>query len=155
MAKLDSMQKFLVLIFVILVTVSCAKKNVKPAQQSVQNCDCAQLVKPSESPVQLPDSPKTNGEIKSTTVISTPDYALLKPANWTEVDGFAEDDLTAAWPAWLRSCSTLINKPQSHQYYPTGLVLVAHIVRCLLVLWAVFHHWLLANLAIDLAIELA
>ena len=112
MAKLGSMQKILVLIFVILVTVSCAKKNVKPAQQSVQNCDCAQLAKPTESPVQCPDSPKTNGEIKSSTIINTPDYALLKPANWTEVDGFAEDDLAAAWPAWQRSCSTLINKPQ-------------------------------------------
>ena len=106
------MQKILVLIFVISVTVSCAKKNLKPPQQRVQNCDCAQLAKPTESPAQCPDSPKTNGEIKSSTIINMPDYALLKPANWTEVDGFAEDDLAAAWPAWLRSCSTLINKPQ-------------------------------------------
>ena len=113
MAKLGSMQKYLVLIFVILVTASCANKNVKSAQQNRQTCDCAQPAKASESPpVQLPDSPKANGEIKSTTVISTADYALLKPASWTEVDGFTEDDLAAAWPAWRQSCSTLINKPQ-------------------------------------------
>ena len=112
MAKLGSMQNILVLIFVVLSTASCAKKNVRPAQQNVKNCDCIQVAKPTESPVQLPDSPKAVGEIKPTTVVSAPDYALLKPANWAEIDGFAEDDLTAAWPAWLRSCSTLINKPQ-------------------------------------------
>lgn len=106
------MQKFLVLIFVILVTVSCAKKNVKPAQQSVQNCDCAQLVKPTLLPGQLPDSPQANGEIQPTKSTSTNEYALLKPSQWDNIDGFAEDDLTAAWPAWLRNCSTLINKAQ-------------------------------------------
>ena len=106
------MQKFLILIFLILATASCAKKYIKPAQQSIQNCDCAHLAKSAESPVPLPDSPNANGEIKSTVVISVTDYALLKPASWTKVDGFIEDDLAAAWPAWLRSCSTLINKPQ-------------------------------------------
>ena len=112
MAKLGTMQKYLVLIFVILVTVSCAKKNVKPAQQSVQNCDCTQLVKPTLLPGQLPDSPKANGEIPPTKPTSTTEYALLKPSQWDNIDGFAEDDLAAAWPAWLRSCSTLINKAQ-------------------------------------------
>ena len=111
------MQKFLVLIFVILITVSCAKKNIKPAQQSVQNCDCAQLVKPtllpgSPLPAPVPDSPKANGEIQPTKSTSTTEYALLKPSQWDNIDGFAEDDLAAAWPAWLRSCSTLINKAQ-------------------------------------------
>ena len=105
------MKKCLILVCMVLLTVSCAKKNVKPAKQSVQNCDCAQPAKSTELPVQLPDSPKANSELKPTIVISTPDYALLKPANWAEIDGFAEDDLTAAWPAWLRSCSTLISKP--------------------------------------------
>jgi membrane-bound lytic murein transglycosylase A len=110
---LGLVQKNLVLIFVILLTASCAKKNVKPPQQSVQNCDCAQPAKSSESPpVQLPDSAKVNGELKPTTPVNLPDYALLKPSQWESLEGFAEDDLVAAWPAWLRSCSTLINKPQ-------------------------------------------
>jgi membrane-bound lytic murein transglycosylase A len=72
----------------------------------MQPCDCT------TSPIQLPDSPKTNGELKPTTSISTPDYALLKSANWGDVDGFVEDDLSAAWGAWMQSCSTLTNKPQ-------------------------------------------
>lgn len=106
------MKKYLILVCMVLLTVSCAKKNLKPAQQSVQNCDCAQLAKPALLPSQLPDSPKANGETQPTKPTSTAQYALLKPSQWDNIDGFAEDDLTAAWPAWLRSCSTLINKPQ-------------------------------------------
>jgi membrane-bound lytic murein transglycosylase A len=107
------MKKYLILVCVVLLTVSCAKKNVKPTPNSAQNCACAQAAKPNEIvPTQLPDSPKTNGEIKPTTLTSTPDYALLKPANWNDIDGFAEDDSALTWPAWLQSCSTLINKPQ-------------------------------------------
>ena len=106
------MKKCLILVCMVLLTVSCAKKNVKPAKQSIQNCDCAQLAKPTQLPVQLPDSPKANGEIQPTKAISTAEYALLKPSQWDNIEGFAEDDLAAAWPAWLRSCSTLINKPQ-------------------------------------------
>jgi membrane-bound lytic murein transglycosylase A len=107
------MKKYLILVCIVLLTVSCAKKNVKTAPNSVKNCDCAQTAKPSETaPIQLPDSPKTNGESKPTTSISMPDYALLKPAKWSDIDGFAEDDSALTWPAWLQSCSTLINKPQ-------------------------------------------
>ena len=43
------------------------------------------------------------------------DYGLLKPAYWEDVDGFsnnaASDNLALAWPAWMQSCTTLINKP--------------------------------------------
>jgi membrane-bound lytic murein transglycosylase A len=98
------MKKLLILVCLVLLTASCAKKNVKPAQGGAQNCDCK------TSPIQLPDSAKANGDTKPTT--PTPDYALLKPANWNDIDGYASDDLSAAWPAWLQSCSTLINKPQ-------------------------------------------
>jgi membrane-bound lytic murein transglycosylase A len=107
------MRKYLILICIVLFTVSCANKNVKTISNSTQNCDCSKQVKATEvAPVQLPDSPKTNGDTKPTTPISTPDYALLKPANWSDIDGFAEDDSELTWPAWLLSCSTLINKPQ-------------------------------------------
>jgi membrane-bound lytic murein transglycosylase A len=107
------MRKYLILICIVLFTVSCANKNVKAISNNTQNCDCSKQVKATEvAPVQLPDSPKTNGETKPATPISTPDYALLKPANWSDIDGFAEDDSVLTWPAWLLSCSTLINKPQ-------------------------------------------
>jgi membrane-bound lytic murein transglycosylase A len=99
------LKKFLILICVLLLTVSCAKKNVKPTPNNAQNCDCSKQVKATETP-------KSNVEIKPVTPTTTPDYALLKPANWSDIDGFAEDDLALTWPAWLQSCSTLINKPQ-------------------------------------------
>ncbi len=102
------MKKYLILVCVILSTVSCAKRNIKPTPVSVQNCDCTQQT----LPTQLPGLSKTNAEVKPTTPINTADYALLKPVNWGDINGFVEDDLVPTWPAWLQSCSTLINKPQ-------------------------------------------
>jgi membrane-bound lytic murein transglycosylase A len=99
------LKKFFSLVCLVLLTVSCASQNLKSeSQKSVQTCDCS---KQNASP----DSTKSNVDIKPATII-TPDYALLKPAVWSDIDGFTEDDLSAAWPAWLKSCSTLINKPQ-------------------------------------------
>jgi membrane-bound lytic murein transglycosylase A len=107
------MKKYLILVCIVLFTASCAKKNVKLTSNSTQNCVCTQTVKSSEmAPIQLPDSPKNNSDSKPTATISMPDYALLKPAIWSDIDGLAEDDLSLTWPAWLQSCSTLINKPQ-------------------------------------------
>jgi membrane-bound lytic murein transglycosylase A len=101
------LKKFLILLCLALLTTSCAKRNVKPElEKYTQTCDC------SAAPVQLPDTPKPNIDTKATIPISTPDYALLKPTNWNDIDGFTEDDVSAAWPAWLESCNTLINKPQ-------------------------------------------
>ncbi|MGB7816712.1 MAG: murein transglycosylase A [Methylotenera sp.] len=103
------LNRFLILVCVVLVTVSCAKHNVKPeVQKSAPTCDCTQQT----TSIQPPDTSKSNVETKPTTPAITPDYALLKPAIWSDLDGFAEDDLSAAWLAWLKSCSTLMNKPQ-------------------------------------------
>ncbi len=104
------MQRLLIIILLGILTVSCAKKNAKPtiAKPNPPNCDCAQ----SQPPIQLPPAiqiaePKPV-EIKDTK--SVPDYSLLKQAKWEEIDGLMEDDLSAAWGAWLQSCSTLINQ---------------------------------------------
>ena len=103
------MNKYLVLFCLILLTASCATRNVKPqAQQATKACDCAQQA----AAIQQPDSQKPNIDTKAVTPINTPDYALLKSASWSDIDGFSEDDLTAVWPAWMQSCSALINKPQ-------------------------------------------
>jgi membrane-bound lytic murein transglycosylase A len=85
-------------IIIALLSLSCSKANVKPAtQSSVPKCDCPQQSSP---PV---------------TTIKQPDFALLKLAQWEDIDGFTEDDISAAWPAWLQSCSTLKNKTQGDQ----------------------------------------
>jgi membrane-bound lytic murein transglycosylase A len=88
------------IIFAALLAVSCSKTNVKPvAQNSRSSCDCAQPAPPS---------------VDQTKPVIMQDYALLKPAKWEDVDGLSEDDMSAAWPAWLQSCSTLKNKTQKN-----------------------------------------
>ncbi len=105
------LKKYLILVCMALVTVSCTKKNVKTTQQTEQHCDCAQPAKVVDtSPIQLPEAAKVNIEKLPNT--TSAEYTLLKPAQWSDIDGFAQDDLSSAWPAWLKSCSTLINKPQ-------------------------------------------
>ena len=36
----------------------------------------------------------------------------MQIANWSELPGWGEDDLTAAWPAFLQSCRALASRPQ-------------------------------------------
>lgn len=91
------MLKNYTLILIALLAVSCSKGNVKATSASI--CDCAQQTS-------LPADSKP---------AVLPDYALLKPANWQDIEGFAEDDISAAWPAWLQSCSTLKNKTINSQ----------------------------------------
>ena len=43
--------------------------------------------------------------------LKIPDYGLLKPAQWSDLDGIAKDDVTKAWPAWVLGCSALKAKP--------------------------------------------
>jgi membrane-bound lytic murein transglycosylase A len=107
------MQRLFVIIFLSLLTVSCANKNNKPSvvEPNAPDCNCAQ----DQKPVQLPPGTQTTeqkpADIKPDTK-AAPDYSLLKPAKWEDIDGLMQDDLSAAWTAWLQSCSTLKNKPQ-------------------------------------------
>jgi len=93
------MKKIFLLLLLIFLTASCAKRNLKP---NLPSCNC-----PSEAPVA-----ETKPTEKPTEPVKIADYSLLKPAKWEDIDGLLEDDLSAAWPAWQQSCNTLINKPQ-------------------------------------------
>jgi membrane-bound lytic murein transglycosylase A len=110
------MKNWLILVCVLLLSVSCTKNNVR---QAAANCDCTNQNSRQNSsnnlPIPIPEVPPSNSDIKPTTPINTPDYALLKPAKWEDIDGLTSDDLSAAWPAWLQSCSTLKNKTLSNQ----------------------------------------
>ena len=103
------MKKWLILVGVLLLMLSCVKQNVKPV---ASNCECEQQ---GSNSIPKPETPPSNVDTKPTTPINAPDYALLKPAKWEDIDGLTSDDLSAAWPAWLQSCSTLKNKAQSNQ----------------------------------------
>ena len=49
---------------------------------------------------------------------SAPPAKPLQPARWEDLPGWAEDDLVAAWPAFLQSCRGLSGKPQWAQWRP-------------------------------------
>ncbi|HSI43961.1 MAG TPA: murein transglycosylase A [Methylotenera sp.] len=100
----------LFLMAVMLNLTACAKKNVKPViakPTPPTACACPAT----SSPVQLPDAKPMDAkpaDIKTEAKVA--DYSLLKAAKWEEVDGFNQDDLSQAWPAWMQSCSALNNK---------------------------------------------
>lgn len=102
------MKKIFVFLLLVLFTVSCAKRNIKP---NISGCNCPPTQTNELPPIQLPDGAKSP-DIKPNGSTKIAEFSLLKPANWQDLDGFSEDDLVAAWPAWLKSCSTLIKKEQ-------------------------------------------
>ena len=104
--------QFSLLIFFCLAAAACANKSIIPVKvptaPAQSNCECLP-----EKPVQLPDvaKPELKPAEPKPAELKIPDYGLLKPAVWEEVDGLELDNLSLAWPAWMQSCSTLINKP--------------------------------------------
>jgi membrane-bound lytic murein transglycosylase A len=99
------MKKFLSLVCISFLSIACVKQTIKPEPKFAKNCDCVQ-----QTP--LPEATQSVPEQSSTKPIITPDYALLKPANWQELDGVLSDDVSQAWPAWLQSCVGLKAKLQ-------------------------------------------
>ncbi len=103
------MKRLLIFILLGMLIASCTNRNNKPivAKPNPPNCNCTEV----QAPVQLPPvrqfEPKP-AEIKDAKI--APDYSLLKPAKWEDIDGLMQDDLSAAWNAWLQSCSTLSNQ---------------------------------------------
>ena len=111
--------RIFVLLLLTLLASSCATQNVKPTPAKPSaSCDCISSGKPSvEAAIPIPDLPKQATETikpsepnKPIDTTKVADYSLLKPVKWEEIDGFNQDNLTQAWPAWLQGCSTLINK---------------------------------------------
>ena len=95
------MKFFFILVLTVLLSVSCTKRNVKPvAKKATPNCDCTQQSIPA---------------VETAKSVAMQDYALLKPAKWEDIEGYTEDDINVAWPAWLQSCSALKNITQNNQ----------------------------------------
>lgn len=95
------------LLLLTLVATGCANPFIKPVTPPAppkSQCECAD-----KSPVQIPEGSKP-AEIKPPDA-KVPEYSLLKPARWEDVDGLQLDNLTLAWPGWMQGCSTLVNKP--------------------------------------------
>ena len=108
---------------VVILSISCAKPNIKPAipkpaslkptlsSSEVKDCNCnaVQNAAIQVKPIQVTPGNKTP-ELAHVDKANVADYSLLKPAKWEELDGLLEDELTAAWSAWLQSCSTLMKQ---------------------------------------------
>lgn len=92
------MQKIVLLLSVLLMTTACSKQVLKPEPIS---CDC---------PIIAPIPKENSAEEKPKSLEQIPPYALLKLASWEDLDGLLQDDLVAAWPAWMQSCTRLIKK---------------------------------------------
>jgi membrane-bound lytic murein transglycosylase A len=99
-------------------SVGCSTKNIKvdkpkaPVVGSSAPCNCDKNV---ETPIQIPNTDSTEAGKpqagKPESITKVPDYSLLKPAKWEDLDGFEQDNASLAWPAWMQSCAALANKP--------------------------------------------
>lgn len=99
------MKKVILLVGIALVMTACSHQTVKQTPKTsseVAACHCPTPVKQPTQPVEKTPTKKPE--------INIPPYSLLKPANWQDLDGLLEDDVTAAWPAWLQSCTRLGKK---------------------------------------------
>ncbi len=84
----------------LLALSACEKIQVKPTSQATPECTCpAQVAEPAKPAEVKPE------------VVKVPDYGLLKPAVWQDLDAITNDDVTKAWPAWQLGCSSLKVKP--------------------------------------------
>ncbi|MEE9332418.1 MAG: MltA domain-containing protein, partial [Methylophilaceae bacterium] len=111
------MKKVFLLCWVILATVACSKSAVKPTEPVPVEASCP-CPDPNElPPIQLPEKQTTTGVEPAaaplpTSVKKAAQYDLLKPASWQDLDSLLQDNLSAAWPAWLQSCTSLIKQTE-------------------------------------------
>lgn len=91
----------------LLLVAACSQQPVKVVEEVASTpCEC-----PKHAPVQLPEKPLPPDVTEAPAVPAPPmpDYAFLQESGWQDID-LGHDDLSAAWDAWLQSCSTLRNK---------------------------------------------
>ncbi|TSA57932.1 MAG: murein transglycosylase, partial [Methylophilaceae bacterium] len=99
--------RFLFLFSCFLLLNACAKIQVKPTQTAISTpppvCTCPSVALP-------PPEPSKPAELKPE-IAKVPDYGLLKPADWQDLEALSKDDVTKAWPAWQLGCAVLKVKP--------------------------------------------
>jgi len=91
-----------VYLLLLLLLAACSSQEIRHTPP--EGCRCPVETEP-HIPIPEPVKPEPKPEVK------IPDYGLLKPAQWQDMQGLEQDNLTLAWPAWLQSCAALKNKP--------------------------------------------
>jgi len=103
------------LLLLLLQLGACVEQPVRKAatpgtepEPKTQACAC----EPIETlpPIQIPDVERytpPSAPIKAGEMPKGLDYQLLRPASWESVEGFAQDNLAAAWGGLLQSCGVL------------------------------------------------
>lgn len=84
-------------LLLIALAAGCAVVPPTPADQAAPCAPCVCPTCPAE-PAALPPLPSTP---------PTPPAKPLQPADWSELSGWSNDDLAAAWPAFMHTCKSL------------------------------------------------
>ena len=106
-------KKWLLLVtFLLSACVEQPVRNVQRAEPAPESkmLSCACVPGETLPPLQIPDVERyvpPPAQAKAGELPKGPDYQLMRPAAWEEMDGFAQDNLLAAWGALLQSCGVL------------------------------------------------
>lgn len=103
----QAIQYKFILTCILLSLAGCSAQKVKPEPPTPP-----EPVVTEPAPIQIPELVKPEPVVTPSEPVKTTDFSILKPAQWEDVDGFKQDDLSQAWAAWQFSCSTLKNRPQ-------------------------------------------
>ncbi len=93
-----------------VVLSGCVEQAVKPDNQTssapaYRPCACASGELP---PIQIPDVDRYSAPVaKPGETPKGKEYDLMRPSDWSQVEGFDKDNLGAAWGGLLQSCSVL------------------------------------------------
>jgi membrane-bound lytic murein transglycosylase A len=104
------MRKVSLFLCAMLMTVACSKQTIKPAPTTLPSEKLAVEEPATETPAT--DKPSIQQPVETARPADTTQYTTLIPANWQDLDGLLQDDVAAAWPAWLQSCTRLNKKEQ-------------------------------------------
>ncbi|MCX7627417.1 MAG: murein transglycosylase A [Methylophilaceae bacterium] len=102
----------------LLLLTACVSQPQKPSvasppptPEAAPVCNCPTVEEP--PPIQIPDVERyvPPVAVKPGELPKGPDFALLKPAAWEDLEGFERDNLPAAWGALQQSCGVLRKNP--------------------------------------------
>ena len=108
-ANLYRIQHYLILIVLLGLTACAHKPKLPPIERPAPPITQKEGDTPSP-PIHLPDTTKVSPPTIPQTETKL-DLSLLRASQWESIEGFTQDDLTKAWPAWLQSCSALKFRP--------------------------------------------